>query len=112
MARRNKRHANEPVDEVDLHRRRARRQMSKGNARKAALALREIVRLTGEASAWVRLGDALTRARRHGDAAQALWQGLWIYKQRGEAGRVRSVARLILEVDPTNDKAARLAMSA
>jgi hypothetical protein len=87
--------------------RRARRLARKGEYRKAALALRERVMLAGDAASWVTLGDMLRRARRLSEAIDALHQGLYLHRQAGAMGRVRTVARMIVALDPWDAKAAR-----
>ncbi|HEY8428897.1 MAG TPA: hypothetical protein VIL20_11005 [Sandaracinaceae bacterium] len=87
--------------------RRAQRLARKGDYRKAALALRELAALTGDAAAWVALGDMLRRARRVPEALQALRQGMYLHRRAGAEGRARTVARMIVALDPWDAKAAR-----
>jgi hypothetical protein len=98
-----------PEHPVELARRRARRLRASGNYRKAALALREWVRHTDAPQAWVAFGAMLARARRNEQALQALREGLWRFRRQGELARARSVARLILTMDPTDVRAGRVA---
>jgi hypothetical protein len=72
------------------------------------LALREVVRLTDAPRAWVAFGAMLVRARRTDQALDALRQGLWRYRKLGDLGRARSVARVILSLDPSDPGANRL----
>ncbi len=89
--------------------RRALRLARKGEHRKAALVLRDLVTQHESAAAWVLLGSMLRRARRDSEALAALRQGLWLHRQDGADRRVRTVARLILALDPGDAKIARLA---
>lgn len=91
----------------DILKRRARRFAAKGDFRKAALALRERAALRGDAASWVALGDMLRRARREREALEALKQGLFLHRRAGAVGRVRTVARMIVALDPWDAKAAR-----
>ncbi len=95
-------------DRVDILKRRAHRHARKGDYRKAALALRERVAVSGDAAAWVALGDMLRRARRIPEAITALRQGMYLHRKAGASGRVRTVARMIVALDPWDAKAARL----
>ncbi len=94
-------------ERADILKRRARRHAKKGDYRKAALALRERVALTGDAASWVALGDMLRRARRVPEALTALRQGMYLHRQAGFEGRARTVARMIVALDPWDAKAAR-----
>ena len=97
------RDAADPHD--DILRRRAVRLARRGSYRKAAVALRERVELRGDAPNWVALGDMLRRAGRTGEALRALHQGLYRHRQSGALGRARTVARMIVELDPRDAKA-------
>lgn len=92
----------------ELLKRRAARFARKGDYRKAALALRERVALRGDAASWVALGDMLRRARRTPEALTALRQGLYLHRRAGAVGRARTVARMIVALDPWDAKAARM----
>jgi tetratricopeptide (TPR) repeat protein len=92
----------------DVLKRRAQRLARKGEYRKAALALRERVTLTGDAPSWVALGDMLRRARRTPEALNALRQGMYLHRQAGALGRARTVARMIVALDPWDAQAARM----
>ena len=94
---------------ADIIRRRAHKLARKGEFRKAALALRELTTFRNDGATWVLLGSMLRRARREDEALHALREGLWLHRQAGNDLRVRSVARLILEIAPSDSKAARLA---
>ncbi|MBO6940318.1 MAG: hypothetical protein JJ863_35420 [Deltaproteobacteria bacterium] len=88
-------------------RRRAHKHARKGNFRKAVVALRELTALDGRPAHWVALGDALRRARKEREAIRALKQGLFLHSRAGADARARSVAQLILELDPTDRVAER-----
>lgn len=92
----------------DILKRRAQRLARQGEYRKAALALRERAALTDDAASWVALGDMLRRARRMPEALSALRQGMHLHRQAGAMGRARTVARMIVALDPWDAKAARL----
>jgi hypothetical protein len=92
---------------VDVLKRRATRFARKGDFRKAALALRERCALSGDAASWVALGDMLRRARRIPEALHAFHQALYLHRKNGAIGRVRTVARMIVALDPWDAKAAR-----
>lgn len=97
-----------PEGRAETLRRRAQRQARRGRHRKAALHLRELAGLTGEAGAWVALGDMLRRAGRPGEALPALRHGMWLHRRAGGTRRARTVALMILQVDPDDAKVARL----
>lgn len=89
--------------------RRASRLARKGEHRKAALVLRDLVTRHESAAAWVLLGSMLRLARRDDEAVAAWRQGLWLHRRDGAERRVRTVARLIHSLDPGDAKIARLA---
>ena len=97
---------------MEVLRRRAQRLASKDEPRKAALALRELTARTDAAAHWVLLGDMLRRARRPDEALAALREGLWRHRQAGALGRARTVAALVLALDPTDSQAQRVVSSA
>ncbi len=96
-------------EKSDILRRRARRATQKGDHRKAAVALRELVALEGDAKSWTLLGDTLRRARRPREAIRALKQACWLHRQAGADLRARTVARMVVELDPFDEKVARYA---
>ena len=99
-------------DEVaEVLKRRAQRLASKDEPRKAAIALRELTARTDSAAHWVLLGDMLRRARRHDEALAAFREALWRHRRAGADGRARTVATLVLALDP-DDAQARRTMSA
>jgi len=95
-------------DTVNALRRRARKLARRGDYRKAACAMREVVALEGEARAWVRLGHLLIQARREAQAIDALKQGLFLHRRAGYDRRARTVANMILKLDPCEPSALRL----
>jgi Flp pilus assembly protein TadD len=94
---------------TDILRRRARRATRDGDHRRAAVALRELVALEGDAKSWTLLGDSLRRARRPHEAIGALKQALWLHRQGGASLRARTVARMLVALDPHDPKHARFA---
>ena len=83
--------------------------MRRGELRKAVVALRQLASLGGEARHWVALGHVLSKANKHSEAVDAWKQGLWLHKQSGASGRASTVAKLILQVDPSDRVALRAA---
>ena len=83
------------IDHSDHLRRRAFKHASRGDLRKAVLALRERAALVDDGASWVMLGAMLRRAGKHGEAHAALRTGLYHHRRAGFTGRARSVARLI-----------------
>jgi hypothetical protein len=93
---------------ADLLKRRAHKLASKGELRKAALALRERAALVGDAASWVMAGAMLRRARRDEEAIAALRHGMWLHERAGASARARSVAKLLGELDPQDRLAQRI----
>ncbi len=89
--------------------RRALRSVRRGNLRKAIVLLRQAANLSDDACAWVRLGHVLSRDGRTPDALEALRRALWLHRRGGSIGRARTVAQLILALDPTCPYAGRAA---
>jgi len=85
--------------------RRARRHARKGDYRKAAVALREHAAISGEAAAFVALGDMLRRARRTAEAVRALKQGMYLHRRGGARRRAQTVERMIIALDPWQNAA-------
>jgi hypothetical protein len=83
------------------------RSARRGEWRKAALSLRELVALEDRASDWVRLGHALAQAGREGESLAAYRQGLFRHRRDGAPRRARTVARLILAACPGDPTALR-----
>jgi tetratricopeptide (TPR) repeat protein len=98
-----------PDSPTDVLRRRAHRAKCKGDHRKAIVALRELVAITGDAKSWTLLGDSLRRARKPGEAIGALKQALWLHRRAGASLRARTVARMLVDLDPHDDKHVRFA---
>ena len=109
MARKQTERSGLQVSREQVLRRRAQRFAHRGQHRKAALVLREAVAMTGDAPGWTRLGAMLRRAGRTSDALHAFRQALFQFRREGQPGRSRTLARLIIELDPGDHKAARLA---
>lgn len=97
------------ASEDELIERRSARLARKGQFRKAAIALRKLAGASEEPRHWVALGHLWQRARRHEQALDALKQGMFLHKRRGADERARTVARMILELDPADSGAFRLA---
>jgi Flp pilus assembly protein TadD len=95
--------------EDEIIERRAQRFLRKGQYRKAALVLRKLAGSSEEPRHWVTLGHMWRRARRRDQALDALKQGMFLHKRRGASDRARTVARMILELDPQDSGAFRLA---
>jgi tetratricopeptide (TPR) repeat protein len=89
--------------------RRALRYARRGDVRKAIVLLRQAANLGDIARVWVRLGYVLSRDGRIPDALEALRRALWLHRRSGCVGRARTVAQLILAIDPSCPFAARAA---
>lgn len=89
--------------------RRAARLLRKGEVRKAALALREAASLSPHGPAFVRLASVLERLGKREEALQALKQALYCFRHDHQRGRARTVARMILKLDPADVGAQRKA---
>jgi hypothetical protein len=85
------RFASKQADLRDPLVRRAIRLARKGEHRKAALALRELVSLHPSAANWSKLGVRLLQAGRHDQALDALKQGVWLHRQTGFVGRAEAL---------------------
>jgi Flp pilus assembly protein TadD len=96
-------------EKADVLTARARRSMRKGEPRKAMLALREAVALDPSAARFTRFGVLLGQLGRTAEAVEALKQALFLFRSAGERGRARTVARLILSLDPAEPSALRSA---
>lgn len=84
------------VQYPDQLKRRGLKLASRGEYRKAALALRERASLVDDGASWVLLGAMLTRAGRHDDAADAYRTGAYHHRRVGSHARAR-VASLLLQ---------------
>lgn len=96
-------------DSITLLRRRAARLIRRGEPRKAALALREVAALEPTGSNYVRLAHALSEIGRRDDALRALRQAAYCFRHDDMRGRARTVAKLILRLDPGDASARRRA---
>ena len=96
-------------DHVSVLRRRAARFARRGEPRKAVLALREAASLDPSGSSYVRLAHALLAIDRRPDALRALKQALYCFRHDDMRGRARTVAKLILALDPADEGARRRA---
>jgi Flp pilus assembly protein TadD len=97
------------VDPVRTLRHRATRLVRKGEVRKAVLALREAAALDPSGANLVRLSHALLLAERRDEALHALRQALYCFRHDAQRGRARTVASLILKLDPADANARRRA---
>lgn len=88
----------EARDQVVALRRRAARFKRRGELRKATLALREGAALDPSGASYVLLAHVLLASDKRDEALAALRQALYAF--RYEPGRARTVARLILALDP------------
>jgi tetratricopeptide (TPR) repeat protein len=92
--------ANQTVDPAPTLERRAMRLLRRGDARKAAITLREAAALNPCGASYTRLGYALMRAGRNDEAVRALKEALYCFRHGDMRGRARTVARMILALDP------------
>jgi hypothetical protein len=88
---------------------RARRFLRKGESRKAMLALREAVALDPSAVRFTQLGVLLGKVGRPREAIDAFKQALFLFRSSGARGKARTVAHLILVLDPAEPSAQRAA---
>jgi Flp pilus assembly protein TadD len=97
------------LDPVRALRDRANRMLRKGEFRKAVLALREAASLDPSGASYVRLAHALLLVERRDEALHALRQALYCFRYDHQRGRARTVAGLILKLDPADRNARRKA---
>jgi hypothetical protein len=97
------------TDPVLALRRRAARFVRRGEGRKAALALREAAALEPSGALFVRLAHVLQTMGKREEALHALRQALYCFRYDDMRGRARTVARLILALDPADSAAQRRA---
>jgi hypothetical protein len=90
-------------------RRRTQRLMRRGDARKALSLMRETAAREGSGAAYCWLGDALLAADRPSEALEAFRQALYCFRHHDMRGRARSVARIVLKLDPGDSNARRRA---
>jgi len=98
-----------PIDPLRALNQRAARLLRKGEVRKAALALREAVSLSPHGPAYVRLAHVLGLLGKDAEALHALKQALYCFRHEHQRGRARTVARMILKLDPADLGAQRKA---
>jgi hypothetical protein len=88
---------------------RAARLLRKGEIRKAALALREVASLAADGPSFVRLAHVLGLLGKEAEALHALKQALYCFRHDHQRGRARTVARMVLKLDPADLGAQRKA---
>jgi hypothetical protein len=98
-----------PADSALVLRKRAARLLHKKEPRKAALALREAAALDPSGPGFVRLAHVLLITGKRDDALHCLKQALYCFRYDDQRGRARTVARLILKLDPGDASALRRA---
>jgi Flp pilus assembly protein TadD len=98
-----------PSDPARPLNKRAARLLRKGDVRKAALTLREAASVSPHGPAFVRLAWVLEQLGKHDEALQALKQALYCFRHDHQRGRARTVARMILRLDPADAGAQRKA---
>src|SRR5689334_9512212 len=103
------RHAAEPIDPVLALRRRASRLLRKDEGRRAAQVLREAAQLDPTGASFVRLAHVLLGLGKREEALHWLKQALYCFRHDDQRGRARTVARLILKLDPADASAQRKA---
>jgi tetratricopeptide (TPR) repeat protein len=99
----------EPADPALALRKRAARLLHKKEPRKAVLALREAAALDPSGQSFVRLAHVLLLTGKAGEALHWLKQALYSFRHDEQRGRGRTVARLILKLDPSDASALRRA---
>ena len=95
------------VDPVRALQRRALRLLRRGESRRALQALREATALSPSGATYTRLGHALLEAGKTDEALHAFRQALYCFRYDAMRGRARTVARMILELDPADAAAQR-----
>jgi tetratricopeptide (TPR) repeat protein len=103
------RYAADPADSALALRRRAARLLRKDEPRKAALSLREAAALDPSGPGFVRLAHVLLVLGKRDEALQWLKQAMFCFRHDDQRGRARTVARLILKLDPADAGALRKA---
>lgn len=99
----------EELDPLRALRQRANRLRRKGEFRKAVLALREVAGLDPSGASFVRLAHGLLLVEKREEALHALRQALYCFRYDDQRGRARTVAGLILKLDPADRNARRKA---
>lgn len=102
-------HAAASVDPALALRRRAIRLLRKDERRKAAQVLREAAQLDPSGASFVRLAHVLLALGKRDEALHWLKQALYCFRHDDQRGRARTVARLILKLDPADASAQRKA---
>jgi tetratricopeptide (TPR) repeat protein len=97
------------LDPVRSLRNRAARHLRRDEPRKAVLALREAAALDPHGPSFVRLAHVLQLIGKDDEALSALKQALYCFRHEAQRGRARTVARLILRLDPADASALRKA---
>jgi Flp pilus assembly protein TadD len=90
----------QPANDVSTLHRRAMRMLRRGEARKAVMTLREASALEPSGAAYTRLGHALICAGKKDEAVLALKHALYCFRHDDMRGRARTVAHMILALDP------------
>lgn len=98
-----------PADSALALRRRAARFLQKKEPRKAVLALREAAALDANGPGFVRLAHVLLLTGKRDESLHWLKQALYCFRHGDQRGRARTVARLILKLDPADASALRRA---
>jgi tetratricopeptide (TPR) repeat protein len=98
-----------PISPLRALNQRAARLLRKGETRKAALALREAASMAADGPAYVRLAHVLSQLGKRDEALHALKQALYCFRHDHQRGRARTVARMILKLDPADLSAQRKA---
>lgn len=99
----------QPTDPARNLRNRAGRLLRKDEPRKALLAMREAAAHEPTGPAFVRLAHLLMRLGKNEEAVAALKQALYCFRYDHQRGRARTVARMILRLDPADETALRRA---
>jgi Tfp pilus assembly protein PilF len=97
-----------PASTIAL-RRRAIRFIRRGELRKALLALREAASLDQSGASYVRLAHLQMQMGRNDEALQSLKQAMFSFRHDDMRGRARTVARMVLKLDPLDRGALRKA---
>jgi Tfp pilus assembly protein PilF len=97
-----------PASTIAL-RRRAIRFIKRGDSRKALMALREAAAQDQSGPSYVRLAHLQLAMGRNDEALQSLKQALFSFRHEELRGRARTVARMILKLDPADRGALRKA---
>jgi hypothetical protein len=99
----------QPAKDTSVMHRRALRMLRKGDVRKAVMTLRESSALDPSGASYTRLGYALMCAGKSDEAVLALKHALYCFRHDDMRGRARTVARMILQLDPQDATASKRA---